>query len=85
MSKVSKISPTVGKALRSGAMTTDQLLVELVDQFKLDAMAIDSTITGLWLYRDMTMPDRDIRGAVQGLFLEREHAPLLSSEKVGAE
>ena len=70
------ISPAVGAAYRSGAGTVDQLLVELVDQFRLDAMTIDPTITGLWLYRDLTAPDRDPKGAVQGFFLERAHAPL---------
>lgn len=79
------ISPTLGKVYRSGAATTDQLLVELCDQFKLDAKAIDPTITGLWLYRDLTAPNRDPRGAVSGFFIEREHAPLRSSDrKAGA-
>lgn len=82
---VTKISPAMSIALRSGASTVDQLLVELVDQFKRDAMAIDPTITGLWLYRDQTMPGRDLGGAVQGLFLDRAHAPLRASDrKAGA-
>lgn len=79
-SPVSKLSPALGNALRSGATTTDQLLVELVDQFKLDAMAIDPTILGVWLYRDMTMLGRDPSGAVQGLFIERKHSPLRQSD-----
>jgi hypothetical protein len=76
------ISPSLGKAYRSGAKSVDQLLVELVDQFKLDAMAIDPTITGAWLARDMTMRGRDPGGAVHGLFLERENSPLV--RKAGA-
>lgn len=70
------ISPSLGKAYRSGAKSVDQLLVELADQFIADAKAIDPTITGGWLYRDLTAPERDDRGAVQGFYLEREHAPM---------
>lgn len=82
---VTAISPALGAAYRSGAKTIDQLLVELADQFKRDAMAIDPTITGMWLSRDMTMEGRDLSGAPAGIFLERAHAPLRTSErKAGA-
>lgn len=85
VSSVAAISPALGATYRSGAKTVDQLLVELADQFKLDAMAIDPTITGMWLCRDMLMEGRDIGGAPNGLVLERAHAPLLASQqKAGA-
>ena len=78
------ISPSLGRAYRSGAATVDQLLVELADQFIADAKAIDPTITGGWMYRDLTRGgrERDPHGAVQGFYLEREHAPLV--RKAGA-
>lgn len=78
------ISPSLGRAYRSGAKTVDQLLVELADQFIADAKAIDPTITGGWLYRDLTRGgrERDPHGVVQGFYLEREHAPLV--RKAGA-
>lgn len=77
MSGASKISPALGAAYRSGAVTPDQLLVELADQFKRDAMAIDPTITGMWLARDLTMEGRDLRGVVNGIILERAHSPFV--------
>lgn len=80
--QTSAITPTLGAAYRSGAQSADQLLVDLADRFIADAMAIDPTITGGWLYRDLTAPGRDDRGAVQGILLEREHAPLC--RRVGA-
>lgn len=66
------ITPTLGKAYRSGAKTVDQLLVNLMDQFVEDAKAIDPTIIGAWVGRDMTTRGRDPGGAVQSVFLERE-------------
>lgn len=84
--EVSRISPALGAALRSGAKTTDQILIELMDQFVEDAKAIDPTILGAWVGRDLTLPgrQRDPGGAVQSVFFERAHAPLRSSGKVGA-
>lgn len=76
MSSASKISPALGTAYRSGAVTVDQLLVELADQFKRDAMAIDPTITGFLLCRDLRIEGRDPTGAVNGIVLERAHAPV---------
>tara|TARA_R100000365_G_C2690038_1_gene32251 strand:+ start:268 stop:543 length:276 start_codon:yes stop_codon:yes gene_type:complete len=76
------LSPTLGRAYRSGAATIDQLLLELMDQFKRDAMAIDPTIIGAWVCRDLTAHDRDPGGAVHGIVLEREHTRLV--RKAGA-
>lgn len=81
MSGVSKISPALGGAFRSGATTVDQLLVELADQFKRDAMAIDPTITGFLICRDLQMEGRDPRGALNGIVLERPHAQVRSSDR----
>jgi hypothetical protein len=53
----------------------DAQLRDLADQFKLDAMAIDPTVTGMWGYYDETINDRD--SAFQGLFLERKGSPLI--------
>lgn len=53
----------------------DALLTDLASQFKLDAMAIDPTITGMWTYNDMTIEERD--SAFQGLFLERAASPFI--------
>lgn len=81
---VTAISPALGAAYRSGAKTPDQLLVELADQFKRDAMAVDPTITGIWLSRDMRMEGRHC-GAPNAIIFERKGEPLRASdEKAGA-
>jgi len=76
---VSVISPALGSVYRSGAQSADDQLIELVDHFKQDAMAIDPSITGLWLGHDATIPGR--RSAVVSLYLEREHAPFVRKGK----
>jgi|GEM_PF-6506870 len=81
---VTTISPALGAAYRSGAKTVDQLLVELADQFKRDATAIDPTITGFLICRDLRMEGRDPCGAVNGIVLERDHAPVHPGRKGGA-
>jgi hypothetical protein len=53
----------------------DARLSDLASQFKLDAMTIDPTITGMWTYNDMTIAERD--SAFQGLFLERVASPFI--------
>jgi hypothetical protein len=80
---VTAISPALGAAYRSGAKSTDQLLVELADQFKRDAMAVDPTITGIWLCRDMRM-ESNYAGAPNAIIFERKGEPLRASdEKAG--
>ena len=81
---VTAISPALGAAYRSGAKTTDQMLVELADQFKRDAMAIDPTITSVWLSRDMRM-ESNHAGAPNAIIFERKGEPLRASDgKAGA-
>lgn len=79
---VERISPALSAVYRSGAETIDAQLTELVDQFKRDAMAIDPTITGLWMGKDLTFDDRP-HGAVQSVFLERDHAPFAQRRRLG--
>jgi hypothetical protein len=83
MTSAAKIPPALATVYRSGAVGTHQELVELVDQFKRDAMAIDPSITGIWMFTDQTIPDLP-HGLVQGLYIEREHAPLHVGAKGGA-
>lgn len=74
-----EISPTLSRVYRSGAQTMDDQLSELVTQFKLDAMAIDPSIKGAWVGRDMTIEGRD--NAVMSIFLERDSNPFIQRRR----
>ncbi len=73
------ISPALSKVYRDGAVSIDDQLSALVTQFKTDAMAIDPSIKGAWVGRDMTIEGRT--AAVMQIFLERDSNPFVQRRR----
>ena len=72
---VTAMSPALGRALRGSTDVNDidtQLTI-LFEQFNRDARAIDPTITGAWVMRDLTVKGRacDPRGAISCIAFQR--------------
>ncbi|MBL8577696.1 MAG: hypothetical protein JNK47_10750 [Mesorhizobium sp.] len=77
------VAPTLARVYRTGAIDVDTLLEELLVQFKSDAQAIDPTIKGAWVGRDLTMEGRVPSGAVSSVYFERDHAPFVRRRQAG--